>query len=88
MAQEIPPQAETAKKKGFFARALDLYVDGFRTQSKTSRTLWLLILIKLFIMFAVLKLFFFPNVVKEKGDKQQQTEYVLNQITNESESSQ
>lgn len=38
------------------------------------RTLWALILIKLFIMFAVLKLFFFPNQLsgmteQEKSDK-------------------
>jgi hypothetical protein len=29
------------------------------------KTLWLVILIKLFIMFFVLKLFFFPNFIKE-----------------------
>lgn len=36
------------------------------------RTLWCIILIKLFIMFAVLKAFFFPSYLKgnaeEKGD--------------------
>lgn len=37
------------------------------------RTLWCIILIKLFIMFAVLKAFFFPSYLKgsagEKGEK-------------------
>jgi hypothetical protein len=28
---------------------------------KTGRRLWAIILIKLFVMFAILKLFFFPN---------------------------
>jgi len=28
------------------------------------KTLWVLVLIKLFIMFAVLKVFFFPNFLK------------------------
>lgn len=37
------------------------------------RTLWLIILVKLFVMFAILKVFFFPDFLKgkseaEKGD--------------------
>lgn len=36
------------------------YYDGF-SQMKLGRTLWLIILIKLFILFFVLKLFFFPD---------------------------
>ena len=36
------------------------------------RTLWLLILVKLFIMFFILRLFFFPDFLNEmapQGDK-------------------
>ena len=36
------------------------YVDGFRSMT-VGKTLWAIILVKLFIMFAVLKLFFFPD---------------------------
>jgi hypothetical protein len=36
------------------------YVDGFR-EMRLGKTLWLIILVKLFIMFIVLKIFFFPN---------------------------
>lgn len=36
------------------------YRDGFRSML-VGRTLWKIIAIKLFIMLAVLKLFFFPN---------------------------
>lgn len=36
------------------------YIDGFREMT-VGRTLWAIILIKLFIMFAVLKLFFFRD---------------------------
>ena len=42
----------------------DLYADGFRSM-RLGRTLWAIILIKLFIIFLVLKLFFFPNFLKE-----------------------
>lgn len=41
-------------------RIIDLYVDGFRNMT-VGKSLWLLIIIKLFLIFIVLKLFFFPN---------------------------
>ena len=31
---------------------------------KVGKTLWLIVFIKLFVMFAVLKVFFFPNYLK------------------------
>ena len=36
------------------------YYDGFREMT-LGRTLWAIILIKLFVMFFILKLFFFPS---------------------------
>lgn len=44
----------------FFERTKDLYVDGFRNMT-VGRSLWALILIKLFIIFFILKIFFFPD---------------------------
>lgn len=49
----------------FFTSILRFYIDGFR-EMKLGRTLWLIILAKLFIMFAVLKVFFFPDPLSEK----------------------
>ena len=40
------------------------YVDGFKSMT-TGRVLWLIILVKLFIMFAILRVFFFPNFLNE-----------------------
>ena len=54
------------RKRGFIYRVFDLYYDGFRSMT-LGKTLWLVILIKLFIMFFVLKLFFFPNFIKEQS---------------------
>ncbi len=54
-------------------RIWNFYVEGFRSM-KTGRTLWLIILIKLFVIFFILKLFFFPrfldnpDVGADKGD--------------------
>ena len=50
----------------FFTSILRFYIDGFR-EMKLGRTLWLIILAKLFIMFAVLKVFFFPDLLAGKS---------------------
>lgn len=71
----------TQVKRSFWHRALHLYVDGFRNLSRTSKALWIIILVKLFIMFAVLRLFFFPNIVNQQGDKEQRATFVMEQIT-------
>ena len=42
-------------------RVYRFYADGFRSMT-VGRYLWAMILIKVAIMFLVLKLFFFPNV--------------------------
>lgn len=65
----------------FAKGALMLYVDGFRNM-KVGKKLWLLIAIKLFVMFAVLKVFFFPNVLKENfSSDAERAEYVLGTMT-------
>lgn len=46
-------------------KILSMYVDGFRSMT-VGRMLWLLIAIKLLIFFAVLKLFFFPDILQSK----------------------
>jgi len=57
------------------------YYQGFKSMT-VGKKLWLIIGIKLIIMFAVLKLFFFPNFLKSnfKTDKER-SNYVLERIT-------
>ena len=55
------------RKDNFLYRVYDLYVDGFR-HMRLGKTLWAIILIKLFIIFVVLKIFFFPNFLKQHAD--------------------
>ncbi|MBQ7571955.1 MAG: DUF4492 domain-containing protein [Bacteroidaceae bacterium] len=59
-------------------RIWDLYYDGFRSMT-LGRTLWLIIAVKLFIMFFVLKLFFFPNYIKEHAQGNE-ADFVANEI--------
>ena len=58
---------ERAEKETIWQRTVSLYVDGFRNMT-VGRKLWALILIKLFIFFAVLKLFFFPDILSTTYD--------------------
>ncbi|HET9571814.1 MAG TPA: DUF4492 domain-containing protein [Bacteroidales bacterium] len=51
--------------KKILLSVIRFYYEGFRDM-KLGKTLWLIILIKLFIMFLVLKVFFFPNFLGSK----------------------
>jgi hypothetical protein len=62
-------------------RIYSLYRDGFRSMV-VGRTLWKIIAIKLFIMFAVLKLFFFPNYLATNfSNEQERAGHVLENLT-------
>lgn len=62
---------------------LRFYTDGFRDMSTWGRKAWLIILVKLFIMFAVLRLFFFPDFLRSEFENDsQRSEYVRDQIIN------
>ena len=68
-------------RKNVLYRIYDLYVDGFRSMT-LGRTLWAIILIKLFIIFVILKLFFFPNFIKEHASEGEEPEFVATQTLN------
>jgi hypothetical protein len=62
---------------------LRFYIDGFKNMSGWGRKVWLIIIIKLFIIYAILKVFFFPDFLGKKYDNDtQRSEYVRNQILN------
>ncbi len=62
-------------------RIWKLYYEGFRSMT-LGRTLWLVILVKLFVIFVVLKVFFFPDYIKEHANKGQEAEFVSKQLLN------
>ena len=77
----------TMAKSNFWHRAFDLYYDGFRNMT-LGRTLWLVIAIKIFIIFAVLKVFFFPDFLRQHALSGQEAEYVAGELQNRAESTQ
>ena len=68
-------------KHSFLYRVYDLYYDGFRHMT-LGKTLWAVIIVKLVVIFLVLKLFFFPNFIKEHAQEGQEAEFVANQTLN------
>ena len=44
------------------------------------KTLWLIIGIKFFIMFAILKVFFFPNFLKQNTEKGGEADFVTSEF--------
>ena len=63
-----------------FKKVFLFYYQGFRSMT-LGKTLWMIILIKLFIMFAILKVFFFPNFLSSKGvTKEEKSEYIVNEM--------
>ncbi|MGP1461416.1 MAG: DUF4492 domain-containing protein [Bacteroides sp.] len=69
---------------GTLGRVFRFYYEGFRGMT-VGRTLWLLILVKLVIMFLILRLFFFPNFLKSNfASDSERSDYVLQQLTRQS----
>jgi sensor domain CHASE-containing protein len=63
-------------------KILNFYIDGFKNMT-IGKKLWLIIFIKLFIMFAILKLFFFPNILQSNfSTDEERSNHVIEQITN------
>lgn len=60
---------------GFIKKVFRFYRDGFRNMSDWGRNVWIIIVIKLFVIFFLLRLLFFPDLLKrdfssdtERGD--------------------
>jgi hypothetical protein len=66
-------------------RLLRFFYDGFRNMPGWGRKVWMIIIIKLFIMFAILRIFFFQDFLyKNWPDDKARSEHVLDQLTNSS----
>lgn len=65
----------------FMRNVYTFYRDGFRSMV-VGKTLWKIIFIKLFIMFAVLKMFFFPDFLATNfSSDAERADHVLGNLT-------
>ncbi len=72
----------TTNRKYMFRRLFNFYFNGFRNMT-WGKSLWAIILIKLFIMFIVLKVFFFPDFLnRDFNTDEERSDHVLEQLTN------
>ncbi len=74
-------EKETVKgQNGSLAkRILGFYITGFKEMT-WGRTMWAVIAIKLFIMFAILRAFLFPNFLKDKGtNHEERADYITSE---------
>lgn len=63
-------------------RIWSFYYEGFRSMT-VGKTLWIIILVKLFIFFAVLRILFFPDILQRDFDTdEQRAEHVRHELTN------
>lgn len=56
------------------------YYEGFRSMT-VGKTLWMIIIIKLFIMFAILRPFFFKPALSVVETEEEKTEIVIKNLT-------
>lgn len=59
-------------KENIFLRIWRFYYEGFRSMT-IGKTLWLIVIVKLFIMFVILRLFFFQPVLKGSDEQKADT---------------
>ncbi len=65
-----------------FIELVKLYNHGFSIMSKESKSLWIIAVVKLFIMFGILKMFFFKDFLKTNFESnEQRIEYLQNTLT-------
>jgi len=62
-------------------RIFRFYYEGFTSMSWWGKRIWLILLIKLFVIFIILKLFFFPDFLKRNyPTDEQRSDHVMEQL--------
>ena len=73
---------EKYKRHNIFKRIFNFYYQGFSNMPRYGVQLWILILLKLFIMFAILKIFFFPDILETQFESdEEKSKFVIEQLT-------
>ena len=67
------------KRDSAIRQVFRFYMEGFQ-EMRLGKTLWLIILIKLFIMLFILRLFFFPNYLGQFDTEAEKEEHVSGEL--------
>ena len=72
-------KTENKRPRNALTHVAHFYIDGFR-QMTWGRTLWILILVKLFILFVVLRMIFFPRFLSRFDTEDERRQYVSEEL--------
>ena len=72
-------KTENKRPRNALTHVAHFYIDGFR-QMTWGRTLWILILVKLFILFVVLRMIFFPRFLSRFDTESERRQYVSEEL--------
>ena len=68
--------------KELFRKVFNFYYEGFRSMT-VGKKLWIIILIKLFVIFVIFRLFFFQDFLDKKfHTPEEKSNYVIEELTN------
>lgn len=77
----IEIQRSATNMKSIIINIFQFYYQGFKNMT-LGRKLWIIILLKLAIIFLLLRLFFFPNFLKSNfKTEEQRSNHVIEQLT-------
>lgn len=60
-------------------RIINFYYEGF-SNMRTGKTLWLVVIVKLVVIFLVLKLFFMPDILQERAGEGNEPDYIMQRL--------
>lgn len=66
----------------FIKKIFDFYINGFKNM-RLGKSLWLIILIKLFVILVVLKFFIYDNSIKNFDTAEQKSQFVYKNMMGE-----
>lgn len=66
---------------GILKRIFRFYYEGFKNMPRWGKQMWLIILVKGFVVFILVKFIFFPNHLKKNFETdEQRSEHVINEL--------
>ena len=68
--------------KDLFRKVFNFYYEGFRSMT-VGKKLWIIILIKLFVIFVIFRIFFFQDFLDKRfNSNEEKSNYVIEELTN------
>ena len=65
-----------------FRKVFNFYYEGFRSMT-VGKKLWIIILIKLFVIFVIFRIFFFQDFLDKRfNSNEEKSNYVIEELTN------